>query len=45
MTPEMLQIWLAVAGWLAAFFLGKELSKGFNEWRLRRAERQIRDDD
>jgi hypothetical protein len=36
MSPESLQIWLAVAGWLVAFLLGKELAAGYLEWRARR---------
>ena len=33
MSSEMLQIWLAVAGWAVAFRLGKELATGFLQWR------------
>lgn len=37
--PEMIQLWLIVAGWLVAFLLGKELATGFTQWRARRTER------
>jgi hypothetical protein len=36
MTPETLQIALAVLGWLVAFLLGKELATGFTQWRASR---------
>jgi hypothetical protein len=36
MSSEMLQIWLAVAGWAVAFRLGKELATGFLQWRAQR---------
>ena len=36
MSTEALQIVLAVAGWIAAFLLGKELATGYSAWRARR---------
>ena len=36
MSTEMLQILLAVAGWIVAFLLGKELATGCALWRARR---------
>jgi hypothetical protein len=39
MSTETLQIVLAVAGWVVAFLLGKELATGYAWWRARRAER------
>lgn len=45
MSTETLQILLAVAGWIVAFLLGKELTTGFTLWRTRRAERPISRED
>ena len=36
MSTETLQILLAVAGWIVAFLLGKELAMGYAVWRARR---------
>ena len=38
MTPELMQIWLAVLGWLVAFLLGKELATGYVQWRASRGQ-------
>lgn len=35
-STETLQIVLAVAGWIVAFLLGKELATGYSAWRARR---------
>ena len=35
---SQLQILLAVAGWIVAFLLGKELATGYAVWRARRDE-------
>ena len=40
MTPEILQIALAVLGWLVAFLLGKELATGLAQWRASRSSRR-----
>jgi hypothetical protein len=45
MSMETIQILLAVAGWVVAFLLGKELATGFSLWRARRAERPISRED
>jgi hypothetical protein len=37
---ELVQVALAVLGWLVAFLLGKELATGYLQWRAQR-----RDDD
>jgi hypothetical protein len=36
MSTETVQISLAVAGWIVAFLLGKELAAGYALWRARR---------
>jgi hypothetical protein len=36
MTPELMQLSVAIVGWLAAFLLGKELATGYGWWRARR---------
>ena len=38
-STETLQALLAVAGWVVAFLLGKELATGYSQWRAQRAER------
>jgi hypothetical protein len=38
MTPELMQIWLAVLGWVVAFLLGKELATGYVQWRASRRQ-------
>lgn len=45
MSSETLQIWLAVAGWVVAFLLGKELAIGFMQWRAQRIAAGARRDD
>ena len=38
MSTETIQILLAVAGWVVAFLLGKELATGYAVWRAGRPE-------
>jgi hypothetical protein len=45
MASETLQIWLAIAGGIVAFLLGKELARGFVQWRARRIATAERRDD
>jgi hypothetical protein len=45
MSMETIQILLAVAGWIVAFLLGKELATGYSLWRAGRAERPISRED
>jgi hypothetical protein len=45
MSAEMIQIALAMLGWIVAFLLGKELATGYSQWRARRAERAASRDD
>jgi len=45
MSTETLQIWLADAGWVVAFLLGKELAIGFVQWRAQRIAAAVRRDD
>jgi hypothetical protein len=42
MTPELIQIWLAVVGWFVAFLLGKELATGYLQWRTRHSDNEQR---
>jgi hypothetical protein len=35
MSSELLQVVLAVVGWVVAFLLGKELALGYVQWRAR----------
>lgn len=41
-SPELIQVMLAVLGWLVAFLLGKELAVGFLQWRARRGDESRR---
>jgi len=41
-TPEILQTVLAVAGWLVAFLLGRELASGYRQWRAGRGDQPRR---
>jgi hypothetical protein len=41
-SPELIQVTLAVLGWLVAFLLGKELAVGFLQWRARRDDESRR---
>jgi hypothetical protein len=45
MSSEMLQMWLAVAGWVVAFLLGKELATGLLQWRAQRIAAAVHRDD
>jgi positive regulator of sigma E activity len=45
MSSETLQIVLAVAGGVVAFLLGKELARGFVQWRAQRSAAAERRDD
>jgi hypothetical protein len=45
MSSETLQIWLAIAGGIVAFLLGKELARGFVQWRAHRIATAERRDD
>jgi hypothetical protein len=36
MSSELLEVSLAVIGWLVAFLLGRELANGYVQWRRRR---------
>jgi hypothetical protein len=36
LSPDLVQLFLIVFGWLVAFLLGKELATGFSQWRARR---------
>jgi len=40
MSTETLQILLAVAGWIVAFLLGKELATGYAQWRAGRHRKE-----
>jgi len=42
MPPELLQVSLAVVGWLVAFLLGKELATGYVQWRAHRQDNDRR---
>ena len=42
MSSELLQVSLAVIGWLVAFLLGKELATGYLQWRRRRDDSNSR---
>jgi hypothetical protein len=41
-SPELIQVTLAVLGWLVAFLLGKELAVGFLQWRAQRRDNDKR---
>ena len=42
MTPEVIQFTFLVAAWIPAFLLGKELQKGYKEWREKATEKAYR---
>jgi hypothetical protein len=45
MSSDRVHLGLLATGWMVAFLLRRELQNGFHEWRRRRAEQPVRDDD